>query len=80
MWVSLRSPEGHIGNDIRNSHLSWSQDFFQELKNLSIEYPANPTIGCLNINSIRNKFNDLQELVKGNTDGLKITVAATFVS
>ena len=70
MWVSLRSPEGHIANDIRNSHLSWSQDFSQELKNLSIEYPANPTIACLNINSIRNKFNDLQELVKGNTDGV----------
>lgn len=53
-----------LGNDIRNSHLSCSQDFPQKLKNLHIENPANPTLAYLNINSVRNKFNDRQELVK----------------
>ena len=75
----LKSLEGHwntyqqtIGNDIRNSHLSCSQDFSQELKNLRIENPANPIFAYLNINSIRNKFNDLQELIKGNIDVVMI--------
>ena len=49
------------GNDMRNSHLSCSQDLPQELKNLRIENPANPILAYLNINSIRNKFNDLQK-------------------
>ena len=51
--------------------------FFSGVKHLSIEYSANPTIACLNINSIRNKFNDLQELVKGNTDGVMIAETRT---
>ena len=62
-----------IENDIRNSHLSCSQGFSQELKNLRIENPANPIFAYLNINSIRNKFDDLQELIKGNIDVVMIT-------
>ena len=68
----LRSLEGHwntsqktIGNDIRNSHLSCSQDFSHELKYLRIENLVNPIFAYLNINSIRNKFN-------GNTDVVMI--------
>ena len=48
--------------------LAISQDLSQELKDLFIENPANPIFAYLNINSIRNKFNDLQELIKGNID------------
>ena len=49
------------------------QDFSQELKNLRIENPANPIFAYLiNINSIRNMFNDLQELIKGNIDAVMI--------
>ena len=62
-----------IGNDIRNSHHSCSQNFSQELKNLGIENPASPTFAYLNINSIKNKFNDLQELIKGNINVVMIT-------
>ena len=43
-------------------------NFSQGLRNLRIENPANSIFAYLNINSIRNKFNDLQELIKGNTD------------
>ena len=57
---------------MRNSHLSCSQYFFQDLKNLHIDNPANPIFGYLNINSIRNKFNDLEELIKGNIDVVMI--------
>ena len=48
--------------------LAISQDLSQELKDLFIENLANPIFAYLNINSIRNKFNDLQELIKGKSD------------
>ena len=78
--IPFYSPHSHpkgtsqqtIENDIRNSHLSCSQDFSQELKNLHIENSANPVFAYVNINSIRNKFNDLQELIKGNIDVVMI--------
>ena len=46
--------------------------FHSRVKKLHIENPANPPFAYLNINSIRNKFNDLQELIKGNTDAAMI--------
>ena len=42
------------------------------------EFPANsanPIFAYLNINSIRNKFNHLQELIKGNIDVVMIAEA-----
>ena len=53
------------------------QDFSQELKNLRIENPANPIFAYLNINSIRNKFNDLQEVIKSNIDVVMIAETKT---
>ena len=46
--------------------------FLSRVKNLRIENPANPVFAYVNINSIRNKFNDLQELIKGNIDAVMI--------
>ena len=60
--------------------LAISQDFSQESKDLFIENPANPIFGYLNINSIRNKFNDLQELIKGNSDIVMIAETKTDAS
>ena len=57
------------GNDIRNSHLSCSQDFSQELKNLRIENIANPTFAYLNINSIKTSLT----IVETKTDAYFIT-------
>ena len=37
-----------------------------------MENPANPIFAYLNINSVRNWFNDLQELIKGNIDVVMI--------
>ena len=50
---------------------------FQELKNLLIDNPTNPMFAYLNINSITNKFNDLQEVIKGDID--VATIAQTKI-
>ena len=42
--------------------------FLSGVKNFCIENPANPISAHLNINSIRHRFNDLQELITGNID------------
>ena len=82
IWRSLRghlnTSQGTIWNDIRNSHLSYSQDFSQELKNIRIENPAFAALAYLNINSIRNRFNSLQELIKGNIDVVISTLQFLF--
>ena len=48
------------------SHVLLETAISHELKKLRIEKPANPILTYLNINSIKNKFNDLQELIEGN--------------
>ena len=48
-------------------------DAFTVLKNIRMENLKNIIIGQLNINSLRNKFCDLVELVKGKLDILVIT-------
>ena len=45
---------------------------FQGSKNLCIENP-NPTFAYLYINSLRNKFKNFQELIKGNIDVVMIS-------
>ena len=45
-----------------------SQNFSQDLKNLRIDNPANLMFDYLNTNSVRNKFTNLQKLIKGNID------------
>ena len=48
-------------------------DAFTHLKNIRINNMKNVIIGQLNINSIRNKFESLAELMRGNLDILVIT-------
>ena len=61
-----------MGNGISNIHRSYSQDFSQELENLRIENPTNPTFGYLNINSVKNRFKNLIQI--------KITWILLYVS
>ena len=42
--------------------------FLSGFKNLRIDNPANLIFDYLNTNSIRNKFTNLQKLIKGNID------------
>ena len=43
---------------------SYIQDNLQILKDAILNSPENPTIACLNLNSLRNKINDLRILVQ----------------
>ena len=69
-----------IGIDTRNCHLLISQNFSQELRNLSKKNPTNPTCAYPNINSIKNKSNDLQELIKDSIDVVMIAKTITDAS
>ena len=57
-----------------------SQDSTQELKDLRIEDLAHPKFAYSNINSIRNKFNNLQEFIKGSIDVVMIAETRTDAS
>ena len=48
-------------------------DAFTILKNIRVENLKNIIIGQLNINSLRNKIQDLPELMKGNLDIVVLT-------
>ena len=49
-----------MGSDITNRQLSASTSTSKELEEFHIENPLNLIFSYLNINSIRNKFSDLQ--------------------
>ena len=58
----------NIGSDITNRQLSASTSIAKELKELRIENPLNLIFSYLNINSIRNKFNGLQQVICDSPD------------
>ena len=58
-------------------------DDYTKLKSLKEKYPTNIVLGYLNINSIRNKFENLQTLIDGKVDVLAIAetkLDASFTS
>ena len=57
-----------IGSDITNLQLSASTSISKELKELHIENPIRLIFSYLNIDSIRNKFSNLQQGIKGSVD------------
>ena len=57
-----------IGSDITNVQLSASTSISKELKELRIENPIRLIFSYLNIDSIRNKFSNLQQGIKGSVD------------
>ena len=57
-----------IGSDITNLQLSASTSISKELKELRIENPIRLIFSYLNIDSIRNKFSNLQQGIKGSVD------------
>jgi hypothetical protein len=58
-----------------NNPIKLSPDALTILKNIRINNLKNVIIGQLNINSLRNKFRSLIELIHGNIDILVITEA-----
>ena len=61
-----------IGSDIINRQLSTSTFISKELKELRIENLLKLIFSYLNINSIRSKFNDLQQVICDSVDILSI--------
>ena len=57
-----------IGSDITNLQLSASTSISKELKELRTENPIRLIFSYLNIDSIRNKFSNLQQGIKGSVD------------
>ena len=49
-----------------------SENVGEHIKSLKLKYPKQPSIAYLNINSIRNKFEELKIIVKKNIDILII--------
>ena len=56
-----------------NNPIKLSPDALTALKNIRVNNLKNVIIGQLNINSLRNKFSSLSELIHGNIDILVIT-------
>ena len=67
----------NIGSDITNRQLPASTSISKELKELRIENPLNLIFSYLNINSIRNKLSDLQQVICDSVDIL--TIAETKI-
>ena len=56
-------------NEIRKKVKSGKDlDAFSLFRKQSLEYPKNVIFGHLNINSLRNKFVSISELIKGKVD------------
>ena len=65
------------GSDTTNRQLSASTSLSKELKELRIENPLNLIFSYLNINSTRNKFSNLQQVICDRVDIL--TIAETKI-
>ena len=59
--------ETEIGNGMGNHPINWN-----DLRSYKIDNINNLVVGCININSIRNKFDQLKLLVRDNVDILVI--------
>ena len=62
-----------FGDDSDSGNYEASQDATQILKSVKMKYSDNVLIAQLNINSIRNKFDQLVSIIQGNVDILVIT-------
>ena len=58
--------------DITDSNLFDNNETDQVLKVLKNDNPSNLNFCYLNINSVRNKFTDLQTIINGNVDIVSI--------
>ena len=69
--------------DNTNRNLKKSHDIDQALSDVQSTNPSNLNFCCLNINSVRNKFTDFQEIINVNVDVVSIAetkIDATFPS
>ena len=67
MSTNTTPAETEIGNGMGNHPINWN-----DLRSYKIDNINNLVVGCININSIRNKFDQLKLLVRDNVDILVI--------
>ena len=63
--ISYCQNSNEIKKEVKNSK---HHDAFSFLRKQPLEYPKNVILGHLNINSLRNKFVSISELIKGKID------------
>ena len=68
-WISFDTQKNL---DITSHFSRDDNDISQILNTLRNENPSNINFCYLNINSVRNKFSDLQEVINGNVDIISI--------
>ena len=63
--ISKSQNSNEIRKEVKNGK---DHDAFSLLRKQRLDYPKNVIFGHLNINSLRNKFESISELIKGNFD------------
>ena len=71
--VQNRSNNHHPGIENTKTKSTAYIDAMENIKSLRLKFTKNVTVGHLNINSIRNKIDNLRDLVNTNLDILTIS-------
>ena len=66
--VMNNTPNEIVSQVHNNLNENTADSLFSEVKNYKLENPKNITISHLNVNSLRNKFISIEELIKSKLD------------
>ena len=66
--VNQITKESNLSSNTKNLDLNWNFNTFLLVQAHRLKNPKNVIMGHLNVNSLRNKFTAVEELIKGKTD------------
>ena len=66
--VLNKTPNEAVSQVRNNLNENTADSLFFEVKNYELEKPKNITVSHLNVNSLRNKFISIEELIKSKLD------------
>ena len=66
--VNQITKEINLSSNTKNLDLNWNFNTFLLVQAHRLKNPKNVIMGHLNVNSLRNKFTAVEELIKGKTD------------
>ena len=66
--VNQITKESNLSSNTKNLDLNWDFNTFLLVQAHRLKNPKNVIMGHLNVNSLRNKFTAVEELIKGKTD------------
>ena len=66
--VLNNTPNEAVSQVCNNLNENTANSLFSKVKNCELENPKNITISHLNVNSLRNKFISIEELIKSKLD------------